>query len=1846
MTENQGNSENPENPENPDNSETTDSSAAAADKSQELDGEQNSDAEQEFFQNAEPEQTEATGEQPSDESSAPEADKPAEDAADTQESAEESVEESPELADQEDGIDIPDGSPSDQEPEIIETEVGPQPDQAVTEEETVDQQSDQDSETETAEPQEQPSQPEPEIPDIQVLSDGVAEDLPVPGGQGSHPAPFDPRQAPIWQSLLAEYEREIAAIGDVPAAAMLYYESGKLWEEKLAQPRNAWNCYNKAFQLQPTMIPNIRAAGRLASQVGNWNVAVQIIDSEIEALDDPSEKAYLHYRRGLILEEKLGKADEARVAYEAAIALVPENIELLKQQERLAISTGDWKTVLDVRLLLIDLIKDPAVCVQIILSCARLYQVQFEDKKNAEQMFRRALEIEPENASALSSLRAYYSETKNNDQLLEIVQLEAQVASDPATAAWLWYQTAHLQREQSGDDEKALESLTRALSLTPTNHMILAEMANIYENLMRWQELVDIYEKMVEVISDRQEKVSLYFKLGSIWEEKLFNEDRAIADYSKVVELSPNYLPALQALGKLFYRKGQWDELVQMYEVEIRETKDSKPKAVKLYKLAEILEERLSRDEDSIQKLEQCLDMSPGYLPALKALGRLYTKYERWESLIHMYEKELEVTQDHDQSVFLLDKIGTLWEEKLNNIDKAIETYQHLLEISPNYLPAIRTLGKLHVRADRWEDMINVNELEAQLINDQKQVVSLLHRNGEIYEEKLNDKDKAIEMYKKVLALAPSYLPALQSLGRLYFIKGRWEDLIAMHRQEIEVTLNEDQQIALLYKIGELFDEKLVQEDKAIVAYQEVLRIQPTNFPALKSLIRIFANKRDWESLIEVYEKESNVLEDPQQRALSLYRVAEIWENHLDQPEKAVETLQSILQTIPDHTPSMRSLIRLYAQAEDWRGLLGVYERQLQNSVLESQTIQIFGAIAEIYTNQLNDLVQAAECHEKVLELKDDHLPSIEALERIYLSQRNYSSLARIYESLFQRTSDPLLKLSLQSQIADLKENRIQPPQNAGENHLKVLSINSTHPEALRSLDILYHKFGTWQGLKNLYERELRRDHTPEEAADLCLRIADLTETRLESPDIATHYYKEALRISPDLLPAIKALKRISLKNDDHESMIGLLDREGQVTRDPRQAIATLLQAAQIYVERFNDPARAIECYFKVLERDPKETQAFSQLEALLIQQADWERLTVLYRNRVAITEDSRALAELHNKLGGLFREQLERPEDAAQSFKEVLKINPSNVQASAVLAELTFETEQWDESIQLCTRLQELTTEPDLLSASQYRMGLIYQEKLPDLEKAVLHFNKVLEIKPGDISTLERLKAIYSARQQWDEAIETLSKLIEVDTDPANQIKHHLEQAGIFESGIDDPEKAVAAYRHVQELEPSNVTIIQKLGELYEKLERWQDLIDSYHSFIRLLPPDREQDAVPLHMKMGGLLHENLNNTDRAILEFKRVTEINPRHIEAHEALAGLYGSTGLYYANAVDEHRKLLDINPFRLDSYHELRRIFEEQRVFDKVLCVCAALHYLRAADQNEEFFYGENRGKIPDRSTNTLTPEEIEKLLIHPDEQGVVRKIMKLVGPHLFKLFAPNLEKHGVGKGDRARPDNPLRTLCNGMVANLGEIEYELYQSSQPTHLVALENTSPPSLIVGDGLIKRTVVKEQRFALGRAIKRISDGSYLATIIGTKELAKLLAAVVTPYHPSSPVATFPSELPPDMPKRVNKALPRKVRKAVEELMNTNATDLARVPDYDVYFRGLELSANRFGLLMCNDLPQAIMHLTREDPELRDKRLNTTEEIVSALSNKINIYDLLRFAVSEEYFRLRTRMKFSIVS
>src|SRR4029078_12204819 len=125
---------------------------------------------------------------------------------------------------------------------------------------------------------------------------------------------------------------------------------------------------------------------------------------------------------------------------------------------------------------------------------------------------------------------------------------------------------------------------------------------------------------------------------------------------------------ALANLGKLFHRSKNWVGLLNTYDAEASSIDDRKQRAIRVFKSAEVLEERLLRIDEAIARYNEVLKLYPGYLPAQKALVRLYEEQGKWVALVGMYEQDLLQTTDREQQIQTLNRMAAIHEDRLTDI--------------------------------------------------------------------------------------------------------------------------------------------------------------------------------------------------------------------------------------------------------------------------------------------------------------------------------------------------------------------------------------------------------------------------------------------------------------------------------------------------------------------------------------------------------------------------------------------------------------------------------------------------------------------------------------------------------------------------------------------------------------------------------------------------------------------------------------------------------------------------------------------------------------------------------------------------------------------------------------------------------------------------------------------------------------------------------------------------------------------------------------------------------------------------------------------------------------------------
>lgn len=1636
-----------------------------------------------------------------------------------------------------------------------------------------------------------------------------------------------------WEAVAQGYEREARAYGTDPAAARLWHEAGLVYEEQLGRPRQAAVCYQTAFRIAPTYRPNIHSARRLFAGVGNWSMVAQLLHSEAEATEDPERKAALLFERAVLLHDRLGKQAEASALLEEVLALRPADLTALAYVEGLAIRSGDLARLADLYRRQAEQVPSKPVRLALLCGAAGLYADRLGDAAQAAALYEEAHRLDPVHPVPLEALERLYAVSGNAEGLLAVLEAAARATAHPAEAAAALHRAAQVAREALGRSEDALRLLETARELAPEDTTVLYELAAAYEAGERHEQRVDVLTALTKVVRDRRALAELERQLGALLDEPLQRSDEAAAAYRRMLEVSPGNADALAALGKLYFRVGRWEDLIWTFQQEIEATRDPKQRAMRLFKIAEIQESRLEKIDDAVATLRRVLDVAPGYLPALQALTRLYETEGRWEDLVALHESELEaVGEDREQSLFLLEKIARLLEERLGDRDGSIGAYERILALVPDHLPTIRRLQRLYEETARWTDVIRLIEREAEVVGDQRQVIALLHRTCEILEDPVGDKDAAIEAYRRVLALQPNYLPALKALGKLYHQKGKWTELVEMYRMELEVTESPEHTVALLLKMGELFETHLLDEEEAIRTYREILDTRPDVLRALRALGRLHARRGEWDRVVDVLRREAEVVEDASERAQLLCRAAEVRETRSSRPDQAVQLYLEALGHRPDHVLALRALARIYGAAGAWRELASVYERALAASS-PADRVRAYQSLAHLYLDRLDDAGRAIQCLEAVLADRPDDPVALEALGRLYAAGGAHGKAAALRETLAGQAEQPEVAAALLHNAALTHELLEEPPRTATETWQRVLSLVPDDDVAARRIEVEARRARDFGSLLELYRARRERAEGDDVRLSLSMRIAELA---LQGGDtgLAETSYRDALELAPDHLPAIRGLKSLLAARGAWDEVQGLLEREGETSRDPERAVGLLFEAGVLREEHLKDGAAAEANYRKVLERDPVEPRAYARLAALLEAGGRWAELAALHAERAERLKDPAERADAHLRAADVHEQRLDDPAAALAAVEQALSARPGEAPTLERAGDLAFALERWQQAAAHYADRVDAGGASAALGHARLRLAVLYQEHLSDPQRAAAFLQDVLAVEPGHREALRRLADLQKAAGNWAGAVTTLTRLAGALEAAGERIEVLLELAALHADQRRDPPAAIRALEEVRALDPKERRAVERLGSLYEAAESWEQVLEVYQQFIELLPEGEKERAAPLWVRVAEIQTRIFSDLPKAIQAWRAAIALAPDQIPYRVALAELYQRDTAWHPQAIEEHREILARAPLRRESLHVLFRLFEQGKAFDKAFCVASVLHFLGATDQEEAFFFTENKGHAPQDSPETLSDAEHDGVLCHPDARGPVAEVLRIAGDQLGKVYPQDVERYGLGRGDRltAKDGSPLRRLADGLLTNLGGGSFDLYRCEKPA-VLDVQPGDPSAVVVSSDVVRRHPVREQRFLLARLVEQVHAGTGLALRLDADTLARTLQGVCEAALPSPP-SLAPSD--PDLAKRCAKSMSRKARKALEAGPAARLAE-AGLPDLQRFADGVRRTTDRAGLLLSGDVEAGLKLVAAE---VGFKGAEAPAETTGAPA----LDALVRFAVSEDFFRLRQRLKLAI--
>ncbi len=761
----------------------------------------------------------------------------------------------------------------------------------------------------------------------------------------------------------------------------------------------------------------------------------------------------------------------------------------------------------------------------------------------------------------------------------------------------------------------------------------------------------------------------------------------------------------------------------------------------------------------------------------LRLTGAARTRHQErgeWEAVVRLLELESRLVSDRTQSLALLSEIARVNHDELLEQDAADAALRRILELEPGSVPARTALAESQSKRERWKELLESYQAEADDAPDDVYKSSMLMRAAEVelrYGGEAMDVDGTLERLSQALRLDPSNAQAGRMLERLYRRAGRNEEAMKVLERLATRSESSTHRVQAGLRLARIALRSLGEPEVAVNAYERVLDDVPDHQEAMEFLAAHYAEAERWQELVSLFEKELRVKDiGNAERLGDMLQIAMLHWKKLGHPQDAEPWFERIRQLDPAHDSVLGFFREYCASLGDDAHLMQVLQAAQRVMAEGPAKTAISTELAQLAEGQAN-AQKAIEQYKSVLRQDPDNEGARTALKRLYTQTQGYNALVELLRQQLERTEPSAYekRLGILREVAAVYRSYLKSDTALVSVLNQIVQLDDKLDEhdvdELRELITLYDKLGRWRDLLTYQQK-----------------LAEVT------PDIAEK----------------KALYR---------------------------------SAARRWLDQFSNFQHATDAYEALLSVEPKDEEARERLHELYRKRRAWPALYDLFERDLEHA-DGVERPTLMKDMAQLAAERLGRTDDALRLYRTILEEDPTRKDVLDALERFAERQKQWAILAETLERRVELTDEPSTKVAVLQKLGTVYAEHLADKKAAVRVWERVLELQPGhhralrvlrdsllEASDYDGLERLYASQNDWESLAEVLSNAADRQPDPATKIDLSYRAARVFEQELGQPDRAFRSYERVLSVDPSDIRAVRALVPLYEEDEKWARL-------------------------------------------------------------------------------------------------------------------------------------------------------------------------------------------------------------------------------------------------------------------------------------------------------------------------------------------------------------------------------------------------------------------------------------
>ncbi len=1282
--------------------------------------------------------------------------------------------------------------------------------------------------------------------------------------------------------------REALEYRDDPALRLTTLHTIALLEEaELGNDDAAIQTYQQALDLDESDLHSLEALSRLYARRERYTDLADLLRRRAEQAALPDDEARFRYDLGKLL-EKLDDSAAALEEYHQVVELLPPGsgnaasasavhaleammsndthkariIDILRPIYERA---DDWSHLVQVNGERMALATDASEKVAILRETAQLWEQRGNDRNKAFDATRLAFVLDPDDGGTREDLDRLAEITKRYDDLAETYESGIEGASDLGQRELLSV-LGKLHDERRDDPRRALDAYERLFKLDETDPTPLDRMDELATILSDWAALVRVLARKGELQNDDEERASTWRRIGETKRDMLDDAPGAIEAYERSLELEPSNAWTLDNLIPLYEAKDDAAHLVDLYRkrIELTGDDDADMKFQLLLDAAQRYEKGLDDRREAITLLGDALAVRPGDPEVMQRLDRLYTAERMWPELLDNLRLQAAEAADDAARHTLRKRIAALLAKELEDFEKALDAYREVLEggADDDAIAAVRDIGESReeLRAEaadvlepvlraagKHQPLADVLEMRLRAQTDGVDRARTLRAIAEVAEAHLGDGRRAQDALHRALAEDPSDATLHVEIERIAQALGndgwaRYAEALAERAGAIfDATVTTD----LFVRLGKVSEEKLHDDARAAKAYAQAAEHAGDSLEILASLDRLYSRLGDSRSLADVLDRRVAVVAEPSEQAELTFRLACLELKEFGEKKKALTTLRSALERVPEHGASREVLEGLLSDDDLWQDafealewvyralgksedLAKLYERRVGRAQDTRERNRSRLDLARVLDEQAHDAARAQRVVEQAIGDDASDPDALAELERLAGVTGQWKEAADALAGSLKKAVDlpAQARTELWVRAAGWHKDKTQDARGAEEAFTEARKLDPENTEVLRALEELQRAPGREHELVETLRARAKLEVDLGDKRTLLREAKSIAEGTLADAALAEAVLRDLLAEDEGDLWALEELGRLREQAGAWPDVVDLLLRRAELEADGKTIADLRHRAARVAREHMKDDARAISLYEELFEADTQDAEASAALRELYAAAGKRRELVKLLGTLVDTSDTEETRSTLRIELAKL-QDAMGDAAAAIDTLRSVLEENRGNAAAVVALSELLEKGGKDEELAELLhgqiDAAKDRGDSPTELSL-QVRLGEVYETRLRDAAKALSTFEAVLERDPAHHAGLEAVARLAEGRSSWDRAASALERLVATETDAAAGVTLSQRLANAREKLGDDAgiESALGA---ALRFDSANAEVRDRLRALYEKNKKWSEL-------------------------------------------------------------------------------------------------------------------------------------------------------------------------------------------------------------------------------------------------------------------------------------------------------------------------------------------------------------------------------------------------------------------------------------